>query len=192
MQIPREFVTTGLKLCRCTDAQPSASRNRRIAPLLHAMPCSGVAKQRLETKVHVLLDMAVKQRQARLVGDQIHGGASKCGNDHRILLDAGSRLAVEFDKLEQMPVHVHGVRIVTAIVKHQPVAASLPEHEFPFMRIFLAVDEPVIDPVGPARHFFKDHVDGLVWRGMRSGLAKDRIVPDAPSQAEAIAGAAAA
>ncbi len=41
------------------------------------MPCSGVAKQRHETKVHVLLDIAMKQRQARLVGDHIHGGASK-------------------------------------------------------------------------------------------------------------------
>src|SRR5271170_6469725 len=120
------------------------------------MRCSGVAKQRLETKVHMLLDMAVKQREARLVGDQIHGGTSKCGNDHRILLDAGSRLAVELDKLEQVPVDVQRVGIVAAIVKHQPVAPSLMEHEFPFMRIFLAVDEPMIDPMWPARHFFED------------------------------------
>src|SRR5580704_8176032 len=117
----------------------------------------GVAKQCLETKVHVLLDMAVKQREARLVGDQIHGGASKRGNNHRILLDAGSRLAVELDKLEQVPVDVQGVRIVTAIVKHQPVATSLPKHEFPFMWIFLAVDEPVIDPGRSARYFLEDH-----------------------------------
>jgi hypothetical protein len=54
----------------------------------------------------VLLDMAVEQCQARLVGDQIHRGASKCGNDHRIFLDAGGRLAVEFDELEQVPVHM--------------------------------------------------------------------------------------
>ena len=66
------------------------------------MPCSGIAKRRHETKVHVLLDMAVKQREARLVGDQIHSGAPKRGNDYRILHDAGSGLAVEFDKLEQV------------------------------------------------------------------------------------------
>ena len=30
---------------------------------------SGVAKQRLEAEVHVQLDVAVKQREARLVGD---------------------------------------------------------------------------------------------------------------------------
>ena len=155
------------------------------------MPCSGVAKQRHETKVHVLLDMAVKQREARLVSDQIHCGASKCGNDHRIFLDAGSGLAVELDELEQVPVHVQGVRIVTAIVKHQPVAASLPEHEFPFMRIFLAVDEPVIDPMGPARHFFKDHVDGLVWRRDAARACQRSYSPSAPSEAESIAGAAA-
>src|SRR5580692_3406871 len=117
------------------------------------MPYSSVTKQRHETEVHVLLDMAVKQSQAWLVGDQIHRGASKCGNDHRVFLDAGSWLAVDFDELEQVPVDMQRVRIVTAIVKHQPVAASLPEQELPLMRIFFAVDEPVIDSVGSARHF---------------------------------------
>src|SRR5271168_2243120 len=100
--------------------------------------------------------MAVKQREARLVGHQIHRGPSKCGNDYCIFQDAGSRLAVELDEFEQVPVEVQRVRIVTAIAKYQPVAESLPEHEFPIMRIFLAVDEPVIDPMRPARHFFKD------------------------------------
>src|SRR5579872_732780 len=85
----------------------SGSPHRRF--VRDAMRCSGVAKERHETKVHVLLDMAVKKREARLVGDQIHGGASKRGNDHRILLDAGSGLAVELDKLEQVPVDVQGV-----------------------------------------------------------------------------------
>src|ERR1700752_1530491 len=49
---------------------------------LNAMRCSDVAKQRHETKVHVLLHMAMEERQSRLVGDQIHGGASKRRNDH--------------------------------------------------------------------------------------------------------------
>ena len=78
---------------------------------------SGVAKQRLETKVHVLLDMTVKQGETRLVGDHIHS----------VLPDARGRFAVELDKLEQVPVHVQRVSFVTAIVKHQPVAASLTE-----------------------------------------------------------------
>ena len=142
---------------------------------------SGVAEQCLEAIVHVLLDVAVKQRETRLVGDQSHRGASECGNDHRILHHAGSRLAVDLDDLEQVPVDVHRVAVVTSIVKYQPVAASLPEHEFAFVRIFLAVDEPVIDPMGTARHFFENHVDGLVWRGMRgeSGrrFAKNRVIP---------------
>ena len=136
-----------------------------------------VAKQRLESKVHVLLDMAVKQREAWLVGHQVHHGPAKCGNDHRVLQDAGSGLAVELDEFEQVPVEVQWVRIVTAIVKHQPVAASLVEDEFPLMRIFLAVDEPMVDPMRPARHFFKDHVDGLVRGRMRRGVAKDRVIP---------------
>src|SRR5271156_4948957 len=121
--------------------------------------------------------MAVKESEARLVGEQIHGGAAKCGDDDRILLDAGGGLAVELDELEQVAVHVQGVSIVTAIVKPQPVAAALPEDKFPLMRKFLAIDEPVTDAMGPAGHFFKDHVDGVVWRGVRRGLAKDGVVP---------------
>src|SRR5271170_7942226 len=120
-----------------------------------------------------MLDMAVKQREAWLVGDQIHGGATKCANNHRILHDAGSGFAVEFDKLEYVSMHMQGVSIVAAIVKHQPIAASAPEHEFSLVRIFLAVDQPVVEPMGAARHFFKDHVNGFIRRGMRSGLAKD-------------------
>src|ERR1700728_4862628 len=111
--------------------------------------------------------MAVKQRQAWLVGDQIHGGATKCGHYHRILHDAGSRFAVEFDQLEYMSVHMQGMGIVAAIVKPQPIAASAPEHEFPLVRIFLAGEQPVIEPMGPARYFLKDHVNGFIWLGMR-------------------------
>src|SRR5580704_3516652 len=158
------------------DSQPLGSLDSQIARL-YWMWRLGVAKQRLEPKVHVLLDMAMKQRKARLVGNQIHGGASKCGHDHCIFLDARTRLSVDLDELEHVPVEVHRVAVVTPIVKHQPVAASLSEYELPFMRIFLAVDEPVIDPVWPARHFFKDHVYGLVWRWVRRGLAKDGVVP---------------
>src|ERR1700727_3516296 len=112
------------------------SRGNRRSAVSRATRSSGVAKQRLETKVHVMLDMAVKQREAWVVGDQIHGGAAKCGNNHRILHDAGGGFAVEFDKLEYVSVHMQGVRIVAAIVKHQPIAASLPQDEFPLVRIF--------------------------------------------------------
>ena len=147
------------------------------SPGLHAMRCSRVAKQRHETKVHVLLDMAVKQRQARLVGDQVHRGASICRNDHRVFHDAGSRLAVEFDELEQVPMDMERMRIVAAIVKHQPVAASLSEHEFPFMRIFFAVDEPVIDSIGSAGTFSKTM--SMVWSGAGCGAVVPKpVVPN--------------
>src|ERR1700723_2022143 len=107
-----------------------------IRPICSAKPCSGVAKQRPETKVHVLLDMAVKQREARLIGDEIHRDASKCGNDYGILHDSGSGFAVDLDEFEQVTVHVQGGRIVAAVVKHEPIAASLAEHKFPLVGIF--------------------------------------------------------
>src|SRR5580692_29136 len=124
-----------------------------------------------------MLDMAVKQREAWLVRNQIHGGAPKCGNNHRILHDAAGGSAVELDKRKYVSVHMQGVIIISAIVKHQSIAASPPEHEFALVRIFLAVDQPMIEPMGSAWHLLKDHVNGFIWRGMRSGLAKDGVVP---------------
>src|ERR1700727_2306423 len=102
------------------------SRGNRRSAVSRATRSSGVAKQRLETKVHVMLDMAVKQREAWLVGDQVHGGATKCGNNHRILHDAGGVFPVEFDELKHVSVHMRGVSIVAAFLKPQPIAASLP------------------------------------------------------------------
>jgi hypothetical protein len=46
---------------------------------------SRVAQQCLETEVHVLLDMAVKQRRPRLVGGKVHAGAAVGGHHHRVL-----------------------------------------------------------------------------------------------------------
>lgn len=65
-----------------------------------------VSKQRHKTKVHVLLDMAMEQSQAGLIGDEIDRCAAECGNDHRVLLHSGGRLAIDFDKFEHMPVDV--------------------------------------------------------------------------------------
>src|SRR5580658_2510821 len=49
--------------CAAERAHKRVLQNR-ASPGLHAVRYSGVAKQRLETKVHVLLDVAVKQCEA--------------------------------------------------------------------------------------------------------------------------------
>lgn len=56
---------------------------------------SGVVKQRFETVIHVLLDMAMKQGETRLVGGEIHDRPTVVRNYHRILNNASSLLAVD-------------------------------------------------------------------------------------------------
>src|ERR1700722_9204255 len=138
---------------------------------------SGVSKQRFEAKIHVLLDMTVKQRKAWLVGDELHRDPSERGNDHSVLHDPASGLAVDLNDLEQVPVNVYRVTVVTSIVKHQSVPLSLSKHEFALVRIFFPVDEPVVDPVRSARYFFKDHIDNLVRSGKGTRLPKYGVVP---------------
>src|SRR5579884_150133 len=82
---------------RTSAAGPSAlNNNLRIGilspcpSLIHAkswMPAtlfrwtlSGVLQQLHESEVHVQLHVTVKQRQARIVGDEIHGGGTLAGN----------------------------------------------------------------------------------------------------------------
>jgi hypothetical protein len=52
-----------------------------------------VAEKRFESEVHMLLDMAMKQSQSRLISGEIHGSAPEERNDHRILYYSGGSLA---------------------------------------------------------------------------------------------------
>jgi len=135
---------------------PRLRGNPRSADL-HATRCSGVAKQRLETKVHVVLDVAMKEREAWLVCDQIHGGTAKCGNDHRILHDACRGFAVELDKLEYMSVHMQGVSIVAAIVKHQAIAALANPSRTKSLRLMQSIQSMKIVRLPAENKRMRDH-----------------------------------
>src|SRR5271156_3134149 len=100
-----------------------------------------VAKQCPETVVHVLLDMAVKQREPRLVGDKVHYRPAVIRNHHRIFYDASRFAAVYVNQFEFMAMQVQRMGIARAVTKNKPVTSSLPEHEFPFVRILLSVHQ---------------------------------------------------
>jgi len=59
-----------------------------------------VAKQRLKSVIHVLLYVAMKQRQSQLIGDQIGGYAAVQRHDDGVLHQSRRRLSVYIDKLE--------------------------------------------------------------------------------------------
>ena len=128
----------------------------------------------------MLLDVAVEQRQPRLIGGEVHAGASVDRHHDRVLDDARGRLAVDLGDLEQVPMQVQRMRIVGAVAKDEPVARALLEHELLIVRIRLAVDREAVELARAARHLFEHHVDGL-QRGSRRGLdarlAEDGVVP---------------
>ena len=53
-----------------------------------------VFKKRLETEVHVVLDVAMEQRRAGLIGQQIHRCSSIVRHDHVVLDDSRSGRSV--------------------------------------------------------------------------------------------------
>src|ERR1700722_5864978 len=101
-----------------------------------------IAKQSFESVVHVLLDVAVKQGQPGLIRGEIHNGSAVVGNHDRILQDASRLLAVDLRQLPQVPVKMHGMRVIGAIAHDQAVPRSTFQHEFTFVRIRFAINQP--------------------------------------------------
>ena len=115
------------RICPC-HAASSSSVHFPESPqttIARWTPCSGVAKTRAsKPKIHVLLDMAVEEREARLIGEQIHCGASECGNDHRIFLDPGRGFTVDFDEFETGAGACAGDRGIVARYREIPIGSD--------------------------------------------------------------------
>src|SRR6266436_7707263 len=94
---------------------------------------SGVTEECFEAVVHVLLDVAVEEGEAGLIGGEVHNGAPVIGDDYRVFDDAGGLLSVDLGQLPQMPVQVHGVGVVGAVAHYEPVACALLQHELLLM-----------------------------------------------------------
>src|ERR1035438_7955837 len=71
-----------------------------------ARSASGVLQQRLEPVVHMVLDMAMKQRLPRLVGGKVHAHSAIRGSHHRVLDNARRCPSVDLRDLELMPMQV--------------------------------------------------------------------------------------
>ena len=87
----------------------------------------------------MLLNVAVKQRKPRLIGDHIHGNAAKHRDNHGIFHDSGRRFAIDIHQFKEVPVDVQWVGIVGAIAENDPVPRAFLQHKFLLVRIFLAV-----------------------------------------------------
>ena len=73
----------------------------------------------------MLLNVAVKQGQARLVGDKVHHGPAIIRNHYRVFYDAARFGAVHFYQLELVAMQMEGMGVIGAVAKYQPVTSSL-------------------------------------------------------------------
>ena len=59
-----------------------------------------ITKKRLETEIHVLLDVAMEQSEARLIREQVDRNATVQRNDDGVFHNSASWLAVHIDELK--------------------------------------------------------------------------------------------
>src|SRR6516165_1615797 len=124
-----------------------------------------IAKERFEAVIHVLLDVAVKESQARLISGEIDDHSPVVRYDDRVLKNADRLLAVDLGQLPEVAVQVHGMSVVGAVAHHQAVASAPFEYEFAFMGVRLAVDQPQVELTRSARNLFEGQFDCLLRRG---------------------------
>src|ERR1035438_3457958 len=137
-----------------------------------------VSQERLEAKIHMLLDMAMKQGEARLIRSKIHTGAPVGRHHHCILDDARGCFSVNLHDLELMTMQMQRMRIIGPIVKRQPVSHTLLEQKLPGVRIRFSVNSEAVKFARAARHLFKHHVQSVGRRRFRWRLAENCIVPN--------------
>src|SRR3984893_7700566 len=120
-------MTTLFNLCNSENA---------LVPVLLVQEASGVAEECFEAVVHVLLDVAVEEGEAGLIGGEVDDGAPVVRDDYRVLDDAGGFLSVDLGQFPQVPVQVHGVGVVSAVTHDEPVARALLQYELLLMRVW--------------------------------------------------------
>src|SRR3974390_1267519 len=142
---------------------------------------SRIAEERHEPEIHVQLLVAMEERLARIVGDEIEFNFLKAAQHHHVLDDASGWLAAEPDQFETVPVQVQRMNVITGIAEFEPVAVALMYRIHRLHRLHrerFAVEGPLVEPIQRAVVFDDRHLDCLIGRGgRRIRFAKARVVP---------------
>src|SRR3569833_1428579 len=144
------------------------SMSKRNAAIRRPGNRSCIAEQCFEPVVHVSLDMAVKQTQARLVGQEVDARPAVQGNHYSVFHDATGGLPVHVDELEEMTMQMNRMRVIRSIAEVEPIALTLLQNELPLVGVGLAVDGPQIEGARASRNLFEHHVDDM-WRLLVGG-----------------------
>ena len=106
---------------------------------------SGIAEQGLEAEIHMLLDVAMEEREAGLVGGEVDAGSTVVRDDDRILQDPRGLPAIDLGEFKLMAVKMHGMGVVGAIAEDEPVTRTLLEDKLLFVWVWLAIHKPRVE-----------------------------------------------
>ena len=121
--------------------------------------------------------MAMVQRQARIIGNEIYLHALAARHVDRVLENSRGRLFADASQLKRMTVKVDRM-IVAALVFHTD-SVTLPflYDQRIDIRPGVAVDRPSIKTAVAAENFFKDQINALIWFGMGCVSTENCIIP---------------
>src|SRR5262245_15369396 len=177
---------TSGRATRTTGSTLKACRGTRRTSILCALENLGrwslawleKSHQAHESFVLMVLVMAMKQRRARVVGDEIELHGAEARHVDGVLHDARGRLVAHLGDLEAVTMQVNRM-VVAALVGHgQPVAlAGLGAVQRIGVGPGLAVEGPAVVTAASARHLFESELDAPIRLRNRPSIAEDRVVP---------------
>src|SRR5580700_1684331 len=112
--------------------------------------------------------MAVKQRESRIVSQEIDFDRFAAGNDDYIFEDPSRGGSRKPRQLEGMTMQMHGVIVIALIVKVKAVPGVRSQQEGSGFRIFFAIDGPMVHPVVAGKFPAEYQGEGLGRLGLLS------------------------
>src|SRR3990167_3771285 len=152
-----------------TADEPSANATGATATIACRVALR-IAEQRHETVVHVQLLMAVEQRVAAIIGDEIEAQFLVAPEHDHVLENARGWLAVYLGQLETVAMQMQGVNVVAGVTESQPIASPLSQRVNRSILHHgegLAVHRPLVESVECGIVFLYEEIHRLVRRGMR-------------------------
>jgi hypothetical protein len=86
---------------------------------------SEIVEQNHEAKIHVKLLVAVKQSQARIVGDEIDFRLLIASQHHHVFENSRGGLSAQARQFEAVPVQMDRVNVITSVSQAQSIPLAL-------------------------------------------------------------------
>src|SRR5579859_4943979 len=122
--------------------------------------------------------MAMQERVAGIVGDEVDGDLLKRHHVDRVLDEAAHVLIADARDLEAVTMEMHGMLITSSIAKEQAIAPSCLDHQRLHIRPRVTVDSPGVEPGAVQCAGVADgEREGVLWFGHGGLCREDSVIP---------------